>query len=58
MEPFWPLMNRGQLRRKLGRLEDARKDIEAALQAARNQLERAQAAKSLEDLEVQQSEPV
>ncbi len=58
MEPFWPLMNRGQLRRKLGQLEKARIDIEAALQAARNPLESAQAAKSLEDLEAQCSELV
>ena len=58
MEPFWPLMNRGQLRRKLGQIEDAHKDIEAALLAARNQLERAQAAKSLEDLQAEYSELV
>ncbi len=50
MQPFWPLMNRGQLRRKLGRLEEARGDIQGALQAARNELEHAQAAKSLNDL--------
>ncbi len=52
MEPFWPLMNRAQLRRKLGRLEEADLDLKDALKSARTEPERAQALKSLSDLEL------
>ena len=58
MAPFWPLMNRGQVRRKLQRYEEARADILAASEAARDDAERAQAAKFLADLQSQTPEAV
>ena len=47
IEPFWTTFNRGHVRAKLGRIKEARDDLEVALRAARTAEQRANAKTSL-----------